>query len=103
MDDLSASSSGDTDPNQSGSNGARDNGDSMQILSSNLKNLKLDKKSANSQKTTSLAEYKPEKWVLSNQEGILSQLNLAIVSYHRMKPDVSDFFSLLLFNFSACN
>lgn len=63
------------------SNGVMQDGDGSQILSNNLHRLKLDKESANNTKVTSLTEYRPEKWILSNQEGTLSQLNLAIVGH----------------------
>ncbi|XP_020275714.1 HBS1-like protein isoform X1 [Asparagus officinalis] len=69
------------DPDQCENSSARDNGDASEILSSNLHPLKLDKKSKGTRKMTSAAEYKPEKWVLSEEEGCLSQLNLAIVGH----------------------
>lgn len=54
--------------------------DATKILASNLDHLKLNKNTANSKKAASHARYKPEKWMFLEQEGILSQLNLAIVS-----------------------
>ena len=65
-------------------------------LSGNFHHLKLDKKSTESRKTISIAGYKPEKWVSSDQEGTSNQLNLAIVSYHRAKPGHSFRFLLKL-------
>ena len=95
-DNSSTSLPTDGETNQCESSGARDNGDASQNLSSNIHHLKLDKKSTHSKKTISIAEYKPEKWVLSDQEGTLNQLNLAIVSYHRVKPGHSFRFLLKL-------
>lgn len=51
-----------------------------QVLTNNLHQLKLEKKTIVDKKLESHHEYKPEKWILSDQEGSLNQLNLAIVS-----------------------
>lgn len=53
-----------------------------QKLAKNLQTLKLEKHLTNNKnrKKNSSAEYKPEKWMLSDEEETLSQLNLAIVS-----------------------
>ncbi|KAJ6814759.1 HBS1-like protein [Iris pallida] len=53
-----------------------------QVLSTDLDNLKLDTSVTNSKKDKPLSQYKPEKWMLSDQEqGALNQLNLAIVGH----------------------
>lgn len=59
---------------------ARNSIDYAQIIS-NLDQLKVDKKSKKSTKALSLKEYKPEKWILSDLEEALGQLNLAIVGH----------------------
>lgn len=54
-----------------------------QKLSSDISQLNLDKNNANVTKPCLPEEYKPEKWMLADQEpGVLSQLNLAIVGHH---------------------
>lgn len=50
-----------------------------QVLASKLDNVNLDNTSISNDNSCSL--YKPEKWMLTDQEqGVLNQLNLAIVS-----------------------
>lgn len=66
--------------NGSESGNANIKSDAPQILASDLHQMKLDKASTNFRKAKPLAEYKPEKWMLANQDGILNQLNLAVVS-----------------------
>ncbi|XP_039134817.1 HBS1-like protein isoform X2 [Dioscorea cayenensis subsp. rotundata] len=67
--------------NGSESGNANIKSDAPQILASDLHQMKLDKASTNFRKAKPLAEYKPEKWMLANQDGILNQLNLAVVGH----------------------
>ena len=54
-----------------------------QKLSSDISQLNVDKNNVNVTKPCLPEEYKPEKWMLADQEsGVLSQLNLAIVGHH---------------------
>ena len=63
-------------------NSIRENSDMPQVLASELDKVKLDSNSTNIINDNSCSVYKPEKWMLSDQEqGIFNQLNLAIVSY----------------------
>ncbi|KAG1361231.1 HBS1-like protein [Cocos nucifera] len=80
----SASSSKDNHIDVRESSNSRDHGDAPQIIADDLHRLKLDKKSNNnkSKKAHRNVQYKPEKWMLSDQEeGTLSQLNLAVVGH----------------------
>ncbi|XP_019709511.1 uncharacterized protein [Elaeis guineensis] len=80
----SASSSKDNHIDASESSNSIDYEDAPQIIADDLHRLKLDKKSkdSRSKKANKNAQYKPEKWMLSDQEeGIISQLNLAIVGH----------------------
>ncbi|XP_039832198.1 HBS1-like protein isoform X2 [Panicum virgatum] len=53
-----------------------------QKLSSDISQLNVDKNNVNVTKPCLPEEYKPEKWMLADQEsGVLSQLNLAIVGH----------------------
>jgi elongation factor 1 alpha-like protein len=54
-----------------------------QKLCSDISQLNVDKNNVNVTKSCLPEEYKPEKWMLADQEsGVLSQLNLAIVGHH---------------------
>ncbi|CAL4942808.1 unnamed protein product [Urochloa decumbens] len=54
----------------------------IQKLSSDISQLNVDKTNVNVTKPCLPEEYKPEKWMLADQEsGVLSQLNLAIVGH----------------------
>lgn len=80
----SVSSSKDNHIDVSESSNSRDHEDAPQIITDDLQRLKLDKKSKDnrSKKANRNVQYKPEKWMLSDQEeGISSQLNLAVVSH----------------------
>ncbi|XP_072995549.1 uncharacterized protein [Typha latifolia] len=69
--------------NVSESSNARNSEYAAQNLADDLHNLKLDKNPKNNKnrKANQNLQYKPEKWMLSDQEGMLSQLNLAIVGH----------------------
>lgn len=57
------------------------NDNESEILVSKMHHLKLDKKIKNIKKVMSPSQYKPEKWILSEQQQeTKSQLNIAIVS-----------------------
>jgi elongation factor 1 alpha-like protein len=59
------------------------NDDVTQKLSSDISQLCLEKNNVNVTKPCLPEEYKPETWMLADQEpGALSQLNLAIVGHH---------------------
>ncbi|XP_008806648.1 HBS1-like protein isoform X4 [Phoenix dactylifera] len=61
---------------------SRDVEDATKSLASNLDHLKLNNNTMNSKKAPSRTPYKSEKWMFQDQEqGILSQLNLAIVGH----------------------
>ncbi|XP_038971060.1 HBS1-like protein isoform X3 [Phoenix dactylifera] len=80
----SASSSKDNHIDVSESSNSRDYEDAPQIIADDLHRLKLDKNSKDnrSKKASRNVQYKPEKWMLSDQEqGISSQLNLAVVGH----------------------
>ncbi|KAG1355152.1 HBS1-like protein [Cocos nucifera] len=77
---VSLSKANHLDENESSS--ARDVEDATKSLASNLGHLKLSKDTVNSKKAASHTRYKPEKWMFLDQEqGIRSQLNLAIVGH----------------------
>nr|XP_010918456.1 HBS1-like protein [Elaeis guineensis] len=77
---VSLSKANPLDENESSS--ARDVEDATKNLASNLDHLKLNKDTVNRKKAASHAQYKPEKWMFLDQEqGSLSQLNLAIVGH----------------------
>lgn len=63
------------------------NGAESESLSSGLDHISLDSKPGSSKLVIpkkTLAQYKPEKWILPDKEdGTMTQLNLAIVSYLR--------------------
>ncbi|XP_008806645.1 HBS1-like protein isoform X2 [Phoenix dactylifera] len=64
------------------SKASRDVEDATKSLASNLDHLKLNNNTMNSKKAPSRTPYKSEKWMFQDQEqGILSQLNLAIVGH----------------------
>lgn len=60
--------------------GAADTENTPHIISSESRHLNLDKKSVG-RKADKFSQYKPDKWILSDQEGTSSQLNLAIVGH----------------------
>lgn len=55
--------------------------DAAQTLEENLTGLKLDKNSRHNKSNKAMLQYQPEKWMLSDEEQLPSQLNLAIVSH----------------------
>nr|CAD1821062.1 unnamed protein product [Ananas comosus var. bracteatus] len=55
--------------------------DAAQTLEGNLTGLKLDKNSRHNKSNKAMLQYQPEKWMLSDDEQLLSQLNLAIVGH----------------------
>ncbi|OAY68699.1 HBS1-like protein [Ananas comosus] len=52
--------------------------DAAQTLEENLTGLKLDKNSRHNKSNKAMLQYQPEKWMLSDEEQLPSQLNLAI-------------------------
>jgi elongation factor 1 alpha-like protein len=59
------------------------NNDVTQKLSPDISQLCLGKNNVNVAKPCLPEEYKPEAWMLADQEpGVLNQLNLAIVGHH---------------------
>lgn len=66
-----------------GASSSSQNDNVIQKLSSDISHLNVDKNDVNVTKPCLPEEYKPEKWMLADQEsGVLSQLNLAIVGHH---------------------
>ncbi|XP_020115280.1 HBS1-like protein isoform X1 [Ananas comosus] len=55
--------------------------DAAQTLEENLTGLKLDKNSRHNKSNKAMLQYQPEKWMLSDEEQLPSQLNLAIVGH----------------------
>jgi elongation factor 1 alpha-like protein len=67
----------------SGASSSSQNDYVNQKLSSDISQLNVHKNNVNVTKPCLPEEYKPEKWMLADQEsGALSQLNLAIVGHH---------------------
>nr|TKV93012.1 hypothetical protein SEVIR_9G199100v2 [Setaria viridis] len=65
-----------------GASSSSQNDSVIQKLSSDISQLNVDKNNVNVTKPCLPEEYKPEKWMLADQEsGVLSQLNLAIVGH----------------------
>lgn len=69
---------GQLDENESNNNTKED---AAQTLEENLTHLKLDKNSRQNKSNKAMLQYQPEKWMLSDEEQLPSQLNLAIVSH----------------------
>jgi len=71
------------DDKSGGASSSSQNDYVTQKLSSDISQLNVDKNNVNVTKPCLPEEYKPEKWMLADQEsGVLSQLNLAIVGHH---------------------
>ncbi|KAG2548010.1 HBS1-like protein [Panicum virgatum] len=70
------------DDKSGGASSSSQNDYVTQKLSSDISQLNVDKNNVNVTKPCLPEEYKPEKWMLADQEsGVLSQLNLAIVGH----------------------
>ncbi|KAL0913744.1 hypothetical protein M5K25_017227 [Dendrobium thyrsiflorum] len=81
-DDPETSSALSSHLNGNRSNNLGINDNESEILVSKIHRLKLDKKIKNIKKVMSPSQYKPEKWILSEQQQeTKSQLNIAIVGH----------------------
>ncbi|XP_028548282.1 HBS1-like protein isoform X3 [Dendrobium catenatum] len=81
-DDPETSSALSSHLNGNRSNNLGINDNESEILVSKIHHLKLDKKIKNIKKVMSPSQYKPEKWILSEQQQeTKSQLNIAIVGH----------------------
>ncbi|RZC47980.1 hypothetical protein C5167_040940 [Papaver somniferum] len=74
-------------PSSYGRNGSSLDDDNLQTLNNSFNKVKMSADSGSSQnristqKAKSVSPYKPEKWMLPDQDGKLTQLNLAIVGH----------------------